>query len=121
MKTIRSEQVWYVDIDGTLVLWDAPQDQKKISMWDSVSSALIWLAPNYNNIRLLKEKKHRGCFIIVHSLGGWEYAEAVIKALCLTDFVDIVMNKPTGIIDDMSASEWMPKNVNIPADVKYKV
>jgi hypothetical protein len=121
MNLIKSELVWCVDVDDTLVIWGADKHlHPTIDFVEPHSKDEIKVVVNLNNIRLLKEKKARGCFIVLWSQGGWEYAAEIATALKLNDFIDIVMTKPTGIIDDLHPSEWMPGNVNIPHTKNYK-
>jgi len=53
----------------------------------------------------------RGHAIVVWSGGGADWAEAVVKALKLEEFVDVVTAKPTYYIDDIAgAREWIGKH-----------
>lgn len=45
------------------------------------------------------------------SAGGGEWAEAVVKALGLEKYVDLVMNKPSWYYDDKEAKDWMGKRI----------
>ena len=48
--------------------------------------------------------------IVVWSAGGYKWAEAAVKALGLTKFVDVVMCKPSWIYDDLDpGGVFMPK------------
>ena len=81
---------------------------------------LVRVVVNENNIRLLKEKKARGCFIVLHSQGGYKYSVAVRNALEITDYVDLTMTKFVGLIDDLPSSVWLPNPINIPYTKNYK-
>lgn len=56
--------------------------------------------PKYPTISFLKSLKERGYHITVQSNNGWEWAENVVKALHLEDYVDIVCTKSSKCIDD---------------------
>jgi predicted phosphatase len=121
MKTIDNDVVWVVDIDDTLLLWDIQDVTVPYTRFTEPHLGnYIRVHVNVNNIRLMKEKKKRGATIILWSQGGYEYAEVVAKALDITKYVDYVMTKPVGVIDDLEASAWMPKAVNIPYTKNYK-
>ena len=118
---VDNEQVWMVDVDDSLVLWDFEDNEigpiPIICPYDGTTYKLL---PHSGNIRLLKEKKARGAHITVWSQGGWKWAEAVVKALCLMHHVDIIQSKPIGIIDDLPSEAWMPKSTYIPINSKWK-
>lgn len=121
MKVINDDNIWCTDIDDTLLMWDIDKHTNPyVDFIEPHSGDNIRVAINENNIRLLKEKKSRGNTIILWSQGGYEYAEAVAKALNLVEYIDFVMNKPIGLIDDLEASAWMPKAVNILHTKNYK-
>lgn len=121
MKVVDNDIIWVTDVDDTLLLWDVKPGQiPGVSFKEPHLGNNITVAINENNIRLMKEKKKRGATIILWSQGGYEYAEAVAKALNITEYVDYVMTKPSGVIDDLEASAWMPKAVNIPHTKNYK-
>jgi len=117
---VENEAVWGVDIDDTLLLWDVPKEGPMVTFTEPHTKDSITVPINENNIRLLKEKKARGAYIILWSQGGWEYAKTVADALGLHDYIDLIMTKPIGIIDDLEAHAWMPKAVNIPHTKNYK-
>ena len=71
-------------------------------------------------VRLLKEESHRGSHIVVWSRGGYEWATNVLKALCIEDYVDQVMSKPSAYFDDKDISEWLKYRVYLKPDTIYK-
>lgn len=112
--------IWCFDVDGTLIDWNV-NGNDVISIADPIDETNCLVAAiNHNNIRLLKEKKARGCTVIVWSQGGFAHAEQIVKALQLEAWVDLVMTKPAGIVDDIDPQDWLPKRVMIPIDAKYK-
>lgn len=117
--TILNERIYCFDVDDTLIRWDLNSEQP-IKAFDPILKDIIDIVPNLNIVRLLKEKKARGCYIIVWSLGGASYAEAVVKALHLDSYVDLIMTKPAGIIDDKDPVEWLPRRIYIDPNANYK-
>ena len=100
----------FFDCDDTLVMWSIPQDYKGELVTVQCRNFSDTLVPNPHNILLLKKMAARGHSIVVWSGGGADWAEAVVKALELEDFVDVVTSKPQYYIDDIgNAKEWIGK------------
>ena len=68
---------------------------------------------NHTHVDLLKKHKARGKSIVVWSAGGYEWALAVVKALELETFVNLVMAKPTAYVDDLPCQEFMNNRVYV--------
>lgn len=120
---IENDHPWGVDIDDTLLLWDVPVTTpgvKTVTFLHPTLGYTISVVINENNLLLMKEKKGRGCFIVLWSQGGYEYGRVVRDALNLQGFVDLIMTKPVGLIDDLPSSAWLPSPVNIPHTKNYK-
>lgn len=125
MRVVKCNQPVYIDVDNTLVMWDdlTPEDKANgIAITCPISKAFTeegnevevepWtelLVPHKAHIEMLKQHKLRGHTIIVWSAGGWEWAEAVVKALQLEKYVDVVLEKPMWFYDDLKSSEFMPE------------
>lgn len=108
MLVIRNDNLVTCDVDDTLIGWDnCPIDR---STWVEVEFAgktyHHWVLDE--NVASLRRHASRNQPIIVWSQGGHEWAEAVVKALGITDIVTAVMSKPKFVIDDLPASVWMP-------------
>lgn len=122
-NVVENDHPWGCDIDDTLLLWDVPvgtENTNSVEFIEPNCGQSIHVVINDNNIRLLKEKKARGCYIVLWSQGGFKYCRAVRDALKLYDHVDLVMTKPVGLIDDLPPSAWLPNPVNIPYTKNYK-
>ncbi len=107
------------DIDGTLVVHRS-ESLYSVNVLDPLTGKTLVMGKNLAMIRLLKEEKHRGGFIVAWSRGGYEWATNVIQALELEEFVDIVMDKPLVYFDNEEVTNWMKDRVFIGPDVKYK-
>ena len=136
MKVLPCSQTVFCDVDDTLVMWHRPaaDDPDAIEITCPTSSCLRaineqelgwevdptevvtvreWterLKPHKKHIEQLKKHKLRGHTVIVWSAGGWEWAEAVVRALKLEQYVDLVIEKPTWVYDDLPPNEYMPKS-----------
>ena len=101
----------FFDVDDTLLMWSIPDgfegDLVTVRCRDYIEN----LAPNEHNIKLLKKFATRGHAVVVWSGGGADWAEAVVKALGLEDYVQVVTGKPNYYIDDIANSkEWIGKH-----------
>jgi HAD superfamily phosphatase (TIGR01681 family) len=124
MVVIKKEPTAFFDVDETLILskvtW-SNENERRVNIQDPLNKDnFIVMTAHEQMIRLLKEEKHRGSYIVVWSRGGNEWAANVLRALNLDKYVDLVMSKPMAYFDDKDISEWLPYRVYIPADVRYK-
>lgn len=125
MFVMKCNQTVFCDVDDTLVMWnttpeqlaeygvevtcpistyyDEDGEQKTIEGWKQM------LLPHRYHIEQLKKHKMRGHTIVVWSAGGWDWAEAAVRALKLEQYVDLVLSKPTWTYDDLQPSEFIPK------------
>lgn len=113
MKVNKSENTVMFDIDETVIHWDEKSPftsgKGKIAITDEYNHRTVYVYPNPVHVHFLKSQKSRGSYVIVWSAGGWAWAEAVIKALGLEEYVDYVMSKPDYYFDDKPADEWMSR------------
>ena len=92
----------YFDCDDTLLMWNPPKIHSKDELIQVECRGKRSLSyPNYHNIELLKNLANRGHAIVVWSGGGADWAEAVVKALQIEDYVEVVTGKPQYYIDDI--------------------
>ena len=114
MIVVQNEVTIFCDVDDTLVYWDNLYSQPgdgKIKIIDPYDKGVNYLKPHQKHINLLRKYKGRGSEIIVWSAGGYQWAEAVVKALGLEDIVDIVMTKPAKYIDDLDVTKWIGNRI----------
>jgi len=139
MFVLKCNQPVYFDVDDTLVMWNPPnpndpdvieivcptsRTKRIIQELDAETGDLkdlppdefvevgSWterLKPHKKHIEAMKLHKLRGHTVIVWSAGGWEWAEAAIRALNLEKYVDLVLEKPMWCYDDLPPSEFIPK------------
>lgn len=117
------ENIRPFDVDDSLVMHDYPdfKGSTYVKVHDTVTDGSIRLMVNEPMVRLLKEEAMRGAYILVWSRGGHEWANAVLEALEIKKYVDLIMSKPMVYFDDKPVSEWMTDRVYIKPNVKYKV
>lgn len=123
MITIKNENVDPYDVDGTLVLHENPDtipEEERAYIPDPVSNEKIVVRINRPMIRLLKESRARGSFVIVWSRGGYAWANNVIRALKLNNYVHLIISKPMAYFDDTEVQAWLPYRVFIGPEVNYK-
>jgi phosphoglycolate phosphatase-like HAD superfamily hydrolase len=114
MKVFKTNQMVPFDVDDTLIMWHAEDLSKAIQIDDPYIKGCTYnLVPHEGHIQLMKKYKARGFTIVVWSAGGVDWAENVVKALKLEEFVDAVFTKPCRYVDDLKCSEWMGNQVYI--------
>ena len=99
---IKDGGVFACDVDDTLLLWSIPKGYKGILVKTNVNGIEDFGIPNRPAINHLKKMKARNYSVVVWSAGGSEWAEAVVKALRLEDYVDLIMPKIDSHLDDVS-------------------
>lgn len=108
MKTIQSDKIVCFDVDDTLISQD-------VEMLAKLKKKTIIICGDYatqvaiieENVKALKRHKNQGQVIIVWSAAGHRWAEAVVKSLKLTQYVDFAMSKPAWYYDDIPCEKWM--------------
>lgn len=123
MKVIDTESTIFVDVDDTLVMWNADIIAANYTSTVRITSphdgSVSNLLPHRGHIKILKDRKARGSFIVVWSAGGFAWANAVVKALNLEAYVDLIMTKPHAYIDDKQASEIMGERIYLTYGTGY--
>jgi phosphoglycolate phosphatase-like HAD superfamily hydrolase len=108
MKVINAEDVVLWDTDDTIAIWNSKHNiphEGAVPIVNPYSKETVYLRPHKVHIRIMKEYKGRGFTNIVASAGGVKWAEAVIKAFGLEEYVDFVMTKPNRHFDDKEDKE----------------
>jgi len=105
MKTIKNHKITLIDVDETLIFWDHFDGVPKITV-DGAKGPVV-LGVSEKLINRIKQHKNQGHINIVWSHGGYEFAEKVVKALELEEYIDVVMSKASIYYDDTPASDFM--------------
>lgn len=108
MYVLPEGRVAYFDVDDTLVEWKETSHgpRVKIELNGMVSEKVVI----EEHVEELQLQKKSGTAIVVWSAGGVKWAEAVVKALGIEEYVDVILTKPDRIYDDKDPSDWMPKS-----------
>lgn len=115
MRVISQEAVVVIDIDETLVMWGkAKKNEKVIHITCPYGHQQETLRPHKGHIKVLKDRHARGAYIIVWSAGGYQWANAVVKALGLEQYVNQVMTKPCMYVDDKEAADILGERLYLP-------
>lgn len=124
MISIPSNRSVFFDVDDTIIMWNATDEQKflhgvqfkcpggLICVDGELVHSPAWeelLVPHRLHIEQLKKHKMRGHTVVVWSAGGYDWAETVVRTLRLEKYVDLVICKPTWIYDDTQPQDFMPK------------
>jgi len=98
-------------VDDTLVTTcnqdKPPEDAIQVSYELRGKKFKQWVRPMSRHIRAVIHRKDNGHPIIVWTGGGWEWGEAIVEALGLTKYVDVIMSKPCLYFDDLEVQEFM--------------
>ena len=102
---VDNENVAAFDVDWTLIE-ECPASDSADKLLDTRTGEYEYFKPYVEHIKLLKQMKGRGRFIIVWSAGGYLWANSIVKHLGLEKYVDLVMTKPGVMVDDKPIQEW---------------
>lgn len=120
MKVINHESTIFFDVDDTLVMWGkAKKHEKVIAITCPYSSQQEILRPHKGHIKVLKDRYIRGSYIVVWSAAGYQWANAVVRALGIEAYVDQVMSKPQMYVDDKKAKDILGERLYIPYGDDY--
>lgn len=120
MKVMEVESTIWIDVDDTLVMWGKiPKGSKVVHVTCPYTGEQFILRKHLGHIKILKDRHVRGSLIVVWSAAGYKWAAAVIKALGLSAYVDLVVSKPHAYIDDKKAKDFMGERIYLSVDGPY--
>ena len=99
-KKIKDGNVFACDVDDTLIMWGDPKFYPGKVVTITTNGFPEKGAVNEFALEHLKKMKRRGYAVVVWSAGGSDWAEAVVKALEIERYVDLVMPKIDDHLDD---------------------
>lgn len=103
----QSEEAVYFDVDGVLVHHGQP---KGIKIVEPYTKEKMVVTPDDAHIRLLKKKFCMGVTTIVWSHAGVKWAQAVVEALELQEYVTAIIPKLVVYVDD---NEFAPDSMQL--------
>lgn len=117
MNVLPMNNPVYVDVDGTLVRERTEQDKENFEFPFHIKHPLrdgfVTKTIMHANTQLLRDMHARGRTIVVWSQAGYQWAEAVCKALDLDKLSPpiYVCEKPIAYIDDLECSAFMGQRI----------
>ena len=112
MLVLNTDNAIFFDVDDTLVMWgESDLYKRQLVVKDPYFIIEETLYINEAHVKLLKRCKFRGKFIVVWSHGGYKWAESVVKALELEEYVDLILTKMEDYVDDLNIEQWTVKNI----------
>lgn len=115
MRINDNENIVHFDVDETLVLHDAVKHEHLPKVLLDYYGHHKVFAVHDEHVKLLKAYKARGFYIRVNSNNGYRWAEQVVKALSLEEYVDEVSTKAVKYVDDKrEAEQVVGQHVYIP-------
>lgn len=114
----RNEFRVVVDVDNTLIIHGfnslTPNTTLIVNPNDG---AKHYVKIHQRHVELIRQYRARGMYVTVWSNNGVDWAEAVVKAINLEDYVHEVSTKPIKHLDDQSSADSIVgSRVYIPFD-----
>lgn len=116
MNVMPDKNTVYFDCDDTLVIWKYNLSDKGKTIEIGGPDFTQRVLPHLAHIEEVKKAKARGHVTVVWSAGGSAWSEAVVKALHLEKYVDLVVSKPNYFFDDLSPEAFMTNRMYITND-----
>lgn len=111
MKIIPNQKVIMVDCDETLILWSIANAPKEKLITLSINELSAAVLPHQKNINLFIKLAKMNYSMCVWSRTGFDWAEAIVKALNLEQYTTLCLSKPLFYLDDAPAESWMGKRL----------
>ena len=119
MYKVTSGPTFFCDVDDTLVAWKVPEGYTGELVEIICRGFPEQVAPNWKAVNHLKKMASRGHSVVVWSGGGSDWCEAVVKALELEEYIEVITSKPTYYMDDIrDPRKWIGKHSYISMDGK---
>ena len=99
MITIKNDRTVFFDVDDTLIMWDHIDKELPIVEINNNGHKRTFQV-HHAHVQKIKNYSLLGMVVVVWSHSGYEWAEAVVKALDIEKHVDFAMSKPDRIFDD---------------------
>lgn len=106
------ENVVCFDVDDTLILWGRSGDydlQMRCPYTGVIEGGVI----HKQHVEMVKKHHNDGHFVIVWSGGGAPHAREAVERLHLSDYVDLIIEKPMQYYDDLDAHQFMHRRTYI--------
>jgi hypothetical protein len=104
---IKNDKVMMCDVDETLVIYNWPKDREGETVEITNNGITKRLLPFFAHVELIKKFKFLGYDVVVWSMTGEAWANKIVEALELKDYVTLTMSKPMFYTDDQPCENWM--------------
>lgn len=109
MITFKERKTVYFDCDDTLLEWKTCNETTTGAIKIENNGHEFYKKVIFENVEALIDHSMAGHVIVVWSAGGSTWAETIVKALGIENYVDVVLNKPDFYYDDKDPSHWLPE------------
>ena len=109
MEVFQGNRTVYFDVDDTLMEWKQCDPSFRDACRIENNGFVFYKRPINIHVEELKNQKMAGNTVVVWSAGGAKWAEAVLRALKIEQYVDVVLTKPDFYYDDKDVDYWFPK------------
>jgi beta-phosphoglucomutase-like phosphatase (HAD superfamily) len=99
------------DVDQTLVLEGYTGLENDVTIQHPHRKELIKRKTHIKHVELLIDHAKRGYEVIVWSGNGKAWADAVVDALGIREYVNHTMTKPVKYVDDLKVEQWMTSHI----------
>lgn len=113
MKVIESDRTTFFDVDNTLIFWKWQNVDLRVV---EINGREFQIHPGH--LKKIVDYHTMGFVVVVWSMSGHKWAQSVVEALQLENFVDYVMCKPHRIFDDVKDISETLKHGYIPLEKK---
>lgn len=109
-------QTAYFDIDQTIVIWEKDINivlngtDEKHCIPVELNGKKFFIRPLWGHVNQIIQQNLKGLICIAWSAGGASWADAVVRALNLQDYVLCSLTKPNFYYDDKPAEHFMGKH-----------
>ena len=114
MNNLPYDNVAFFDVDETLIMYKQQDPSRMVEIRVPGNPYSVHVTPHEEHIARLIHHKVWNNGVVVWSRSGYQWAEAVVKALDLEQYVDIVMSKPLYYYDDRPCCEILGEHRYLP-------
>lgn len=135
-NVLESSNTIFFDVDDTLIRWDTYNRPNASGPYNSPNPCLVNIItvedphmkghmmtfrPHLAHCHILIRNYHQGRTVIVWSAAGYKWAETIVKALGLEQYVSLILEKPSVICDDTPMENWHPKTIFLKHDTEGEI
>lgn len=111
MNSLQSHKVVMVDCDDTLIMWQTSEYPELLLVDIPYGPYEPTVGINQKNVNLVKKLAKLGYTIICWSQSGFDWAQAVSRAVGLQEYVSLYLTKPRYYVDDLKSDAWIGERI----------